>query len=128
AAFTRPLSELRRSDEPAFGGKSANLGELLAAGIAVPHGFAIDAGAFREFVESTGIGGTISAALSRPPDDASKAIGEAMRFAPLPDGLREELAQRYEVLAEPPVAVRSSALGEDSSEATFAGQQESVLW
>jgi pyruvate, water dikinase len=29
---------------------------------------------------------------------------------------------------EPPVAVRSSALGEDSAEATFAGQQETVLW
>ena len=30
--------------------------------------------------------------------------------------------------AEPPVAVRSSAIGEDSEEATFAGQQESFLW
>ena len=29
---------------------------------------------------------------------------------------------------EPPVAVRSSALGEDSEEATFAGQQETFLW
>ena len=29
---------------------------------------------------------------------------------------------------EPPVAVRSSALGEDSQDATFAGQQESYLW
>jgi pyruvate, water dikinase len=30
--------------------------------------------------------------------------------------------------AEPPVAVRSSALGEDSQDATFAGQQETYLW
>ncbi len=29
---------------------------------------------------------------------------------------------------EPPVAVRSSALGEDSQDATFAGQQETYLW
>ena len=28
----------------------------------------------------------------------------------------------------PPVAVRSSALGEDSAEATFAGQQDTYLW
>ncbi len=28
----------------------------------------------------------------------------------------------------PPVAVRSSALGEDSQDATFAGQQETYLW
>jgi len=44
------------------------------------------------------------------------------------------VAQRYAELAEeagvadPPVAVRSSALGEDSHDATFAGQQESFLW
>ena len=29
---------------------------------------------------------------------------------------------------EPPVAVRSSALGEDSEEASYAGQQETFLW
>jgi pyruvate,water dikinase len=56
-----------------------------------------------------------------------------MRFAPLPDEVRAELASRYEDLvresgAEPPVAVRSSALGEDGEDATFAGQQESFLW
>ena len=65
---------------------------------------------------------------------ASKAIGEAMRFAPFPDALRAELDQRYGELArlvgdeQPPVAVRSSALGEDSAEASHAGQQESFLW
>ena len=67
-------------------------------------------------------------------DAASKTIGEAMRFAPLPDDLRAELASRYDELAaaageeRPPVAVRSSALGEDSQEASHAGQQESFLW
>jgi phosphoenolpyruvate synthase/pyruvate phosphate dikinase len=126
--FTRSLAELRRADAAEFGGKSANLGDLLAAGVPVPTGFAVDAGAFRDFVRRTGLEGTIAAARSRTDDDASKSIGEAMRFAPLPDALREELARRYEELGEPPVAVRSSALGEDSSEATFAGQQESFLW
>jgi pyruvate,water dikinase len=37
----RPLAELRAADEPLFGGKSANLGELIAAGIPVPPGFAL---------------------------------------------------------------------------------------
>ena len=55
-------------------------------------------------------------------------------MTPLPDELRDELAARYEELASeagdpsPPVAVRSSAIGEDSEEATFAGQQETYLW
>ncbi len=41
SGLTRTLSELRRADEPAFGGKSAGLGELLAAGLRVPAGFAL---------------------------------------------------------------------------------------
>ena len=65
---------------------------------------------------------------------ASKTIGEAMRFAPLPDAVRAELVSRHDELARamgeerPPVAVRSSALGEDSENASHAGQQESFLW
>ena len=48
--------------------------------------------------------------------------------------VRDEVARGYDELAreaestEPPVAVRSSALGEDSQDATFAGQQETYLW
>ena len=138
---TRPLRELRRSDAVEFGGKSANLGELLSAGISVPPGFAVAAGAFRAFVSETGLDGTIESAMARASSGtvedgaaASKAIGEAMRFAPLPDTIEAELAVGYEELAretgdsEPAVAVRSSALGEDGEEATFAGQQESFLW
>jgi pyruvate,water dikinase len=83
----------------------------------------------------------IAAETSRmSPDDvdsvgaASHAISQAMRFAPVPDSVRDEVSRRYAELAEavgveePPVAVRSSALGEDSQDATYAGQQETYLW
>jgi phosphoenolpyruvate synthase/pyruvate phosphate dikinase len=139
--FTRPLSELRRSDAAEFGGKSANIGELLAAGVAVPHGFAVSAGAFSAFVEETGLDGLIAAETARAAGgdldalaDAAKAIGEAMRFAPLPEPVRDELVGCHEDLEReaggerPPVAVRSSALGEDGEDASHAGQQESFLW
>ena len=43
--YCAALEALRGADEPRFGGKSASLGELLAAGISVPSGFAIAAGA-----------------------------------------------------------------------------------
>jgi pyruvate,water dikinase len=138
---TRALRELRRSDAAEFGGKSANLGELLSIGLDVPPGFAVAASAFRAFVDGAGLGGTIATATERAAsgsvDDgaaASKAIGEAMRFAPLPDAVCAELASRHEELVRecgeelPAVAVRSSAVGEDSEEASFAGQQESFLW
>ena len=107
----------------------------------MPPGFAVSTTAFRAFVEEAGLDGMIAAEMSRmSPGDvdsvgaASHAISQAMRFAPVPDAVRDEVARRYAELAEeagvaePPVAVRSSALGEDSQDATFAGQQETYLW
>jgi pyruvate,water dikinase len=138
---TRPLAQLRSGDTPSFGGKSSTLGELIAAEIPVAPGFALSTDAYRAFVEETGLGGKIDMELSRvSPENvdsvvaASHAISEAMRFAPVPDSVREGIARSYEELAgeagmsEPPVAVRSSALGEDGEDATFAGQLESYLW
>ena len=101
--LTRPLSELRRADDARFGGKSASLGELIANGIAVPPGFALSADAYRR-------------------------AGEEAALEPA-GAVREAIVAAYEALGDaPPVAVRSSAIGEDSSAATFAGQQESYLW
>jgi pyruvate, water dikinase len=137
AQFVRPLDQLSRSDEPQFGGKSANLGELLAAEIPVPPGFALSTAAFAAFVREAGLQDRIDSALaglSAGDVDgigrASHALSEAMRFAPVPEAVRREIAEGYAALGEdsPPVAVRSSAVGEDSHDATFAGQQETYLW
>jgi pyruvate,water dikinase len=101
SAHTRLLSELRRADEPEFGGKSASLGELLGAGLRVPEGFALACAAYPG------------------------------REQPMPAAVRDEIAGRYAELGDDDqtaVAVRSSAVGEDSADATFAGQQETVLW
>jgi len=141
AEYIRPLQRLTHADEPRFGGKSANLGELLAAEIPVPPGFAISTAAFHAFVRDAGLEGRIEGALARITGgdleaiaNASHAISEAMRFAPVPDVVRIEVEQHYAQIgkaagvASPPVAVRSSAVGEDSADATFAGQQETYLW
>ncbi len=141
AGHTKRLAELRREDSASFGGKSSTLGELIAAEIPVPPGFAVSTSAFHAFVEGAGLGGLIADETARmSPDDIDSvgatchAISEAMRFAPVPDAVRDEVVRRYAELAqetgidEPPVAVRSSALGEDSQDATFAGQQETYLW
>jgi len=134
-AHTVPLAELRGGDSAAFGGKSATLGELLAAGIPVPPGFAVSTSAYRAFVENERLRATIDAELARVAlddvgtiDQAAAAIGAAIRSCPVADELREEIADRLAELGAPAVAVRSSALGEDSKEATFAGQQETYLW
>jgi pyruvate,water dikinase len=119
----RTLAELRRADEDHFGAKSASLGELIGAGVPVPPGFALSADAYLAAVDGAGLEG-------HEPGECAEAI----LATPIPDQLRAELAARYEELAatvgqaEPAVAVRSSAIGEDSEEATFAGQQETYLW
>jgi pyruvate,water dikinase len=142
AEYTRPLAGLGREDEARFGGKSANLGELLAAEIPVPPGFALSTAAFEAFVDGTGgLGEVIERELGDvAPDDvttvrtAASAIATAMRAVPVPDQVRDEITRGYAAVAraagaeDPPVAVRSSAVGEDSQDATFAGQQETYLW
>ena len=141
AGYTRRLAELGSELSSSFGSKSSTLGELIEAEIPVPPGFAVSTSAFSAFIEGAGLGGKIASEAARmSPDDvdsvgaASHAISEAMRFAPVPDSIHDEVARRYAELAEevgidePPVAVRSSALGEDSQDATFAGQQETYLW
>ena len=137
-AHSATLEQLRLADAARFGGKSASLGELLAAQVPVPPGFAIGADAFTRFLEEAGLAGRVAAALAGlDPGDServgavAKAIGEEMRSAPVPASLLEEIGRRYAELGggeEVAVAVRSSALGEDSEEATFAGQQDSYLW
>jgi pyruvate,water dikinase len=139
--FSRNLAQLRASDEERFGGKSTSLGELIAAGIPVPPGFAVSTDAFDSFLAAEGLGERVAARLAglEPDDVAAVAAACAdvaleMRRTPVPGAVADEVAEHYAQLAaatgkrQPPVAVRSSARGEDSAEATFAGQQETYLW
>jgi phosphoenolpyruvate synthase/pyruvate phosphate dikinase len=141
AAHTRPLAELRSADEDRFGGKSTSLGELIAAEIPVPPGFAIATSAFHAFLAAGGLEARIAEAMAgvRAEDvgtvqAAAGAIRDAVCATAVPDAVRAEIAAAYDALAgeagdaDCAVAVRSSAVGEDSGEATFAGQQETYLW
>ena len=57
ARHTRRLADLRLEHGGTFGGKSSTLGELIAAEIPVPPGFALDTTAFRAFVAEAGLEG-----------------------------------------------------------------------
>jgi pyruvate,water dikinase len=139
--LARALEQLRAPDEEGYGGKSASLGELIAGGIPVPPGFAVSTAAFEAFLAADSLGERVAGLLAGvDPDDvsavatASAAVALAMRRTPVPESVTTEVEARYAALAvasekrQPPVAVRSSARGEDSAEATFAGQQETYLW
>jgi pyruvate,water dikinase len=135
------LQDLRLRDIPRVGGKNASLGEMIgnlaARGIRVPGGFATTAAAFRAFLAGNGLADRINARLAALDADDVEALarcGAEIRQwvveAPLPARLEAEITAAYGELmkaGEHPVAVRSSATAEDLPDASFAGQQETLL-
>ncbi len=135
---TRALSELSLADVDYAGGKGANLGELIATGFEVPGGFAVGAPAYAAFVERSGLRRRLDELLAELDTEDSEALQAAaaeaagmVRDEPIPDWLAESVQQAYADLggngSQPPVAVRSSAIGEDSGDASFAGMNETFL-
>jgi pyruvate,water dikinase len=133
---------LDKGDIPLVGGKNANLGEMIRAGMHVPPGFAITAHAYEEFITKTGIaeriygiiGETVTdPSIPRQLDDASQKIRNLVEATPMPDNIRKAIKKAYKRLNEKAkstqmlVAVRSSATAEDLPGASFAGQQETYL-
>jgi len=116
SAFIRPLADLSAADVPVAGGKGANLGELIRAGFPVPDGFVISTGAYAVAAEAAGVA---------PDSPASARV--RLIASPVPAGIAEAVREAYRALGSPPVAVRSSATAEDLPEASFAGQQDTIL-
>ena len=88
------FEELNKEDVPLVGGKCANLGEMINAGIPVPPGFAISAYTYKRFIEETGIAEKIYDVLDEtitdPKDpkqyeEASKKIRALIESTPIPD-------------------------------------------
>jgi len=140
------LAEVGRSELPLVGGKGANLGALLRAGFLVPPGFCLTTTAYHQFTAPAE--SFIAAQLaSLNIDDtaaleaASTAIRAQLEALPISDELATAIVHAYAQLTahahasrlmpsdatDPPVAVRSSATAEDLPDASFAGQQETLL-
>ncbi len=115
------LDRVRATDIPLVGGKGANLGELIAAGLPVPGGFCVTAEAYRTAMAP--LREEIAGLLRSGHHDR---LRELVAAAPLPDGLAERIRDAVGDL-DGPVAVRSSATAEDLPDASFAGQQETYL-
>ena len=128
------FEEVGRGDIALVGGKGANLGEMLRAGIPVPSGFIVTADAYGRFIEQSGLRPKIEASLNSLDVHDSDALQKASRDiekmiieTPVPADMADEIRRRYREMGEPPVAVRSSATAEDLPEASFAGQQSTFL-
>ena len=135
------LAASGRHDVGRVGGKNASLGELIGhldkLGIRVPAGFAITAGAYSEFLAQDGLGATIHGLLDDLDVDDTDTltrtgaqIRQLILGAPLPAALTDSVTTAFRQLAngeDISVAVRSSATAEDLPEASFAGQQDTLL-
>jgi pyruvate,water dikinase len=115
--MTTPLViPLRDAVDPSLaGGKAYNLSRLIALGAPVPDGIVLTREAFDPV---HGI----------DPPAAPAALRQRMLERPLPHAVADALESIAAVwLQAGPVAVRSSAVGEDGAAASFAGQFDSVL-
>jgi pyruvate,water dikinase len=119
------------------GGKGWNLSRLHRYGFAVPAGGVLDVSVYRSLVETPGVAVSLEEIREVGADDVASA-----RVGRLLSGIRERLVDlglpgpvqaavaaflRDHRLHDQPVAVRSSAVGEDSEGLAFAGIHDSVL-
>ncbi len=132
--FTKPFEKLGRNDAGIAGGKGASLGEMTQAGIPVPPGFVVLAGAFDRFAEETDLDVEIDTVLHsvnhkeiHTVDAASEKIKALILAEDMPADIGKEITEGFKKLGARYVAVRSSATAEDSSSAAWAGQLDSFL-
>lgn len=132
-----PFEAFEEEDRSISGGKAWSLSLLAKTGFDIPEGAVLSVEAYRAYVDSTGIGERIMLEINRKPFesmrweemwDAALRIRSLFLKTPIPGDLYEEIAPMIEnIFGEDAVAVRSSAPGEDSGEASFAGLHESFL-
>jgi pyruvate,water dikinase len=136
------FGDLRKTDIPLVGGKNANLGEMISAGLPVPPGFAVTAFSYEKFIKDTHIAEKIYGIIDdtvtdkndpKQYDTASKKIRKLIQKSAMPEEIENAVKAAYKELnkklnlKEVFVAVRSSATAEDLPGASFAGQQETYL-
>jgi pyruvate,water dikinase len=131
-----PLAEAAAIGDQAVGGKAARLSELLASGYRVPHGFCITTRAYHRFLEDGGLKNGIDMEIGRKAMssmrweeiwDAALRIRASFLRTPIPLDVSEAIIDAYRSFLGQPLAVRSSAVGEDSAERSYAGLHESVV-
>jgi phosphohistidine swiveling domain-containing protein len=135
--WVTPLAQAASVDERWVGGKAAKLAQLAQAGYRVADGFCITTIAYEQFLEQTSLTRAIRMELGRKPFEALRweelwdtalRIRSAFLSTPVPRPVADAIGAAVEALgSRTPLAVRSSAPGEDSAQRSFAGLHESVV-
>ena len=142
-SYVVPFDRIGIGDIDIVGGKNASLGEMIGGlsdvAVRVPDGFATTAQAYRDFLDQDELNTRIGTLLSTlDVDDVGKLaasgaqIREWILAADLPEKLRSDVTDAWQEMTDGQdkdisVAVRSSATAEDLPEASFAGQQDTLL-
>ena len=135
ADYVRDISALGMGDAEKAGGKGANMGEMVAAGLPVPPGFVVLRDSYLASMRAAGVAEKLTtahreamAAVSE--QDRFTGMCEALKATVLAAGMAEDVRDRilaaYRQMGSNGagnviVAVRSSATGEDGADASFAG-------
>src|SRR5690242_3276248 len=133
--LVQSFAELSSEAVVVAGGKGASLAHMSAAGLPVPPGFVVCTAAFDNFLEHhrarallAEIAQSINVEDNAALEAESERILALVENSGMPAHIEEAIRQSYESLGQnTPVAVRSSAVGEDGEAASFAGQQETYL-
>ena len=96
--YIKTFSEITNNDIQLVGGKALSLGIITDAGIPVAPGFVVTTDAYKAFQSKT-----------------------------IPQDVQTEILDAFAMLASERVAVRSSAIAEDSKMTSWAGQLETYL-
>jgi len=119
-----------------IGGKAAKLAKARTAGLVVPDGFCVTTAAYEEFLDHARLAKYVAMELGRKPLeemrweeiwDAALRIRSEFLHADIPQQVADDIRGELRGLNAETVAVRSSALGEDSAGMSFAGLHESIV-
>jgi len=120
-----PLEQAADVPERYIGGKAARLAALGRAGFRVPRGFCVTVAAYERFLAEAALADRIAMELGRKSFealrweevwDAALRVRNAFLAAPVPHAIASALQRMLRRLRlDGPLAVRSSAPGEDSA-------------
>ncbi len=142
--YTLDFSQVGAGDVAIVGGKCASLGELFnkltGNGVRAVDGFSTTSHAYNALLETENLRGRLKKLLKgldvNDLDELARVGSEARRMmveTPFPAEVETSLIDSYNRLGERigkrsfEVAVRSSATAEDLPDASFAGQQDTIL-
>lgn len=134
--YVVPLQEISAGHFQEFGGKAANLGELIKAGFNVPSGFCVKSDAFFFLLDFNNLSERISQITNTINFDDLTGLSEKAGIisslifnARIPKNLEEDIISNYEAIEklrgeETLVAIRSSCAVKGTSISSMPGQMD----